>query len=31
VVAVIGYNLLYSLYTSIIRETENFLEAIEWN
>jgi biopolymer transport protein TolQ len=29
VVAVIGYNLLYSLYTSIIRETENFIEAIE--
>ncbi|HHS48563.1 MAG TPA: Tol-Pal system subunit TolQ [Desulfurella acetivorans] len=28
VVAVIGYNLLYSLYTSIIRETENFLEVI---
>jgi len=29
VIAVIGYNLLYSLYTSIIRETENFLEAIK--
>lgn len=29
VIAVIGYNLLYSLFNSIVRETENFLEAIQ--